>query len=108
MSQGTVNVSSQTASAALQINLRKFNRAVGIMVYLTSGASLTYTIQVTADDIRATGYSPATGRWLDWDQATAKTAGVALALPFPVTAIRLNVTTWTSGTATLGLVQADD
>lgn len=108
MAQAQASVSSQTVSPALRVNLRKFNRAVGVCVALSSGASLTYTVQVTADDVQGNNYSSATGRWLDWDQATGKTAGLAVALTFPVSAMRLNVTTWTSGTVTLGIVQADD
>lgn len=108
MSQAQTSVSSQTASSALRVNLRKFNRAVGICVSLSAGASLTYTLQVTADDVQGPNYNAANGRWLDWDQATGKTAGLAVALTFPVSAMRVNVTTWASGTVTLGIVQADD
>jgi hypothetical protein len=108
MPQGQYTVSSQTTSPPIPINLRKFNNGVGVLVGLTTGANLTYTVELTADDLAGKDYSPATGRWVPYDAMTAKTGPTMANLGFPVTALRLNVTAWTSGSATLGVVQADD
>lgn len=108
MPQAQYTVSAQTTSPAIPVNLRKFNNGIGVLVGVSPGASLTYTVELTADDLSARDYSPATGRWIPYDVMTAKTAPAMANMAFPVTALRLNVTAWTSGSATLGVVQADD
>jgi hypothetical protein len=51
-------------------------------------------------------YNPATGNWFQNSSVTAQTASANGNYAFPVRAIRLNVTAYTSGSATLTLVQA--
>ena len=77
----------------------------GILVCLSSGANLTYTVEVTGDDLDAAGYSPATGNWVPFTGLVNLTASSASTLGAAVTAIRLNVTAYTSGTATFQFIQ---
>jgi len=101
-----VTVSSATVSAALPLDqyISPFN--IGLGVSLSAGASLTYTVQHTFDDVWAAGFDPATANWFNHATMTSKTTSFDGNYAYPVTAIRLNVTSYTSGEATLTAVQA--
>ena len=101
-----VSVGSATVSQVIPLDqyISPFNAGVGVA--LSAGASLTYKVQHTFDDVFAPGFSPATATWFDHATLTAKTASSDGNYAFPVTAVRLNVTPWTSGTATLQVIQA--
>jgi hypothetical protein len=101
-----VSVGSATTSAVIPMDqyISPFN--VGLSVNLTAGASLTYTVEHTFDDVFASNFSAATAKWYPHATLAAKTASADGNYAFPVTAIRLNVTPYTSGTATMNLVQA--
>lgn len=73
-----------------------------ILVFLSSGASLTYNVEVTgvANPVNASGEA-----WNTADSGSALTASVNLTLVGAVIAVRLNVTTYSSGTATIFLIQ---
>lgn len=76
-----------------------------IAVYLSSGASLTYSVEVTNDDVLAPGYSAASGNWVGFTGMTAQTASAAGTLGAAATCVRLNVTAYTSGTAYIQVSQ---
>lgn len=76
-----------------------------ILVSLSSGASLTYSIEVTGDDVVAPGYNAATGNWSTFTGMGALTASAAGTLGAAVTAVRAHITSYTSGTLTLQFVQ---
>jgi hypothetical protein len=76
-----------------------------IIVNLTSGASLTYSVEVTGDDVLFPGYNPATGNWAPFTNMSGLTASATGTLGAAVTAVRLHVTAYSSGTATLQFVQ---
>jgi hypothetical protein len=78
-----------------------FNVALGVTVTGT----VTYTVQYTFDNVYATGYSPASGNWVDHPSLTAQTATKDSNIAYPVTAVRLNVTAGT-GTVRLAIIQA--
>jgi len=101
-----VTVSSATTSAVLPLDqyISPFN--IGLGVSLSAGASLTYTVQHTFDDVWAAGFDPATASWFNHATMASKTTSFDGNYAYPVTAIRLNVTVYTSGTATLTAVQA--
>ena len=101
-----VSVGSATVSQVIPLDqyISPFN--VGLGVALSAGASLTYKVQHTFDDVFASSFSPATATWFDHATITGKTASSDGNYAFPVTAVRLNVTPWTSGTATLQILQA--
>lgn len=79
---------------------------VGLGVKLSAGASLTYTVEHTFDDVQSPSFSPATAVWYSNSTLVSQTTNKDGNYAFPVTAIRLNVTVWTSGTATLTSIQA--
>lgn len=77
----------------------------GIIVNVSSGASLTYSVEVTGDDVLQNGYNPATGNWAPFTNMSGQTISAAGTLGAAVTAVRLHVTAYTSGTATIQFVQ---
>lgn len=101
-----VAVGSATTSQAIPLDqyISPFN--VSVAVTLSAGASLTYKVQHTFDDVFAANFDPATATWFDHSTLTAKTASADGNYAFPVSAIRLNVTPYTSGTATFNVMQA--
>lgn len=78
---------------------------VSFSVQLAPGSTLTYSVQHTFDDVFAPTFSPDTATWFDNDVIAAKTANEDGNYAFPVTAIRLNITAFTSGTATITVIQ---
>ena len=80
--------------------------APSILVNVSSGANLTYNIEVTGDDPTVTGYNPATGNWFPFQGLSALTASQVGSLGALVSQVRLNITSYTSGSITWQLVQA--
>lgn len=76
--------------------------AVGFGCVVSAGAVLTYKIQHTFDDILNPAVIPT---WFDHSTVTAQTANKDGNYAFPVTAVRLTTTAYTSGTVTLTLLQ---
>jgi len=101
-----VTVGSATASATIPLDTYADPFNVGLAVVLSSGASLTYTVQHTFDDVFAKNFDPATATWFSHATLVTKTASSDGNYAYPVTATRLNITIWASGTATLTVVQA--
>lgn len=101
-----VTVSSATTSQVIPLDqyISPFNASIGVT--LSAGATLTYKVQYTFDDVFASAFSPATATWFDHATLTAKTASSDGNFAYPVTACRLNVAPYTSGTATINVVQA--
>lgn len=104
----SVTLGSATTSQAVPVNLKRYKQGVGLIVTLSSGANLTASVQVTGDNVQTPTYVAASGNWNDHDTLKALTASANGNLAFPVTAVRLNITPWTSGTATLSIIQAED
>ena len=96
----------KSASGATQwvrVNPKKFPFEVHVLVNLSGGANLTYTVEfaiedmVDEDDTSVTAYN--------LPELISQTTTQSRAVIAPVTAIRLNVTSYTSGTATLRVRQ---
>jgi hypothetical protein len=79
---------------------------VGFGVKLSAGASLTYTVEHTFDNVFDPTFNASTAIWYSNATVAAQTTNKDGNYSFPVTAIRLNVTAWISGTATLTSIQA--
>ncbi len=76
------------------------NYNLGLIATVSSGASLTYTVQVTADQ-----QPSSSGNWNSHDVLTGLTASTNSNIAYPVTGIRLNVTNYVSGSITLGVAK---
>ena len=97
----SVTVSSQAASAWIPLDYKQapFNATVAVVV----SGTLTYSVEYTVDNVlageSATAFAAEDASLVG---ATANQAGSILA---PVTAVRLNVTAYTSGSATMTILQ---
>lgn len=101
-----VSVAAQAASAVVPLDSYNASFNVGIGVVLSAGSTLTFTVQYTYDDANATGFDPATATWFSLTALAGKTANTDAPLTTPVTAVRLSVTAYTSGRATMTVIQA--
>lgn len=101
-----VTVSSATTSNVIPLDqyISPFN--IGLGISLSAGASLTYTVQHTLDDVYSPTFDPATARWFSHATLVDKTTSFDGNYAFPITAVRLNVTVYTSGSATMTVIQA--
>ena len=88
----------------LDIDQSPFN--VSVAVSLSAGASLTYTVEHTYDDIYAQGFDPSTAVWFSQAGLTSKTVKLDGNYNYPVRAVRLSVESHSGGTATMTVIQA--
>jgi hypothetical protein len=97
----TVTVSSQAASAWIPLDYKQtpFNATVAVVV----SGTLTYSVEYTVDNVLA-GTSPTAFNAEDTTLVGAA-ASQAGAITSPVMAVRLNVTAYTSGSATMTILQ---
>lgn len=75
-----------------------------VLATVSAGASLTYNVEVTGDDITAPGYAPANGNWNVFDGMGGLVASANGTLQAVVTAFRINITSYASGSVTLTIV----
>jgi hypothetical protein len=108
MASSSVTVSSRDTSQVIPIDLRRHKAGVGLIVTVAAGSSLTYSLEITGDKLRAEGYNPASGNWNKHDTINNQSESKNGTLIFPVTGVRLNVSTWTSGSVTLSVIQTED
>ena len=97
----SVTVGSETASAAIPVNWRATNFRISVGVVLTGGASLTYTVQHTFDNVFDSLVTPV---WFPHATLVDKIANADGAYVAPIIALRLNVTTYASGSATMTII----
>jgi len=100
-----VTQSSAGASQVIPLDLKRFSFGVGIIVTITG--TLTCTIQITGDNVQKQGYTASSGNWNDHADLDGLTASANGSLEFTVTAIRVNVTSYTNGSVVLSIVQAE-
>lgn len=95
-----IQLSSATASAWIPLDYKQspFNVGFGVVVSDTA----TYKIQHTFDDV----YDPTvTPTAFDHETVTGVSANEDGNYAYPIRAVRLNVTSWTSGTVTATFLQ---
>ena len=78
---------------------------ISVSVKLSAGAVLTYSVQHTYDDPFASTFDPATAVWFNNADLNADTTNGESNYMVPVTALRLAITSYTSGTATITVLQ---
>lgn len=101
-----VTLGAVSVSNPIPLNNYSTPFAVGIGVDISAGGSLTYTVEHTFDDVFASTFVPASATWFPNSGLTSQTADRDGNYSAPVTAVRLNVTARTSGTATMTVIQA--
>ena len=72
--------------------------SLGLICTVSPGASLTYSVQVSADPINPIN-------WNNHDVLVGQTSSANGNILYPVTFVRLSVTAYTSGSVNLGIAQ---
>ena len=101
-----VTVGSVASSAVIPLNTYGDPFNVGIGCDVSAGGSLTYTVQHTFDDVQSPTFNPSTATWFSNSVIVSQTADRDGNYAYPVTAVRLTVTAWTSGSVTMTVIQA--
>jgi len=101
--KNTESLSSVATSPWIIVNTKVNPFNVTSTVVLSAGAVLTYTVEYTVDNLAD---EAAAGQEIDLPEMVGQTATLTKAVVSPITAVRLNVTAYTSGTATLTVQQA--
>lgn len=101
-----ITVGSATNSNVVPLDTCRTPFNIGLGCVLSAGAGLTYTVQYTYDDVQASTYNPATGNWFNHATLASKTTSSDGNISMPVSAIRLNVSSYTSGSVTMTVLQA--
>jgi hypothetical protein len=99
----TVTGAGVSAPIPLDNYISPFN--VGFGVVVSAGATVSYTIQHTFDDVFVANFNPATATWFPHEDLVTETANQDGNYAFPITAMRLNVGT-SNGTVTVTAIQA--
>jgi hypothetical protein len=92
----SVSLSANGNSASIPVDPTQNPFQVTVAVVLTSTPSLTYEVDYTTDNTN----------WVALPSFSGQTASDARLIYGPVLAVRLNVTNYVSGTATLNVIQA--
>jgi hypothetical protein len=98
----SISVGSAASSAWIPVDHLKNPFNIGFGVTIGAGV-LTYKVQHTFDDVQDAAVTPVA---FDHPDVTGETTNQDGNYAFPIRALRLTVTAWTSGTATLTIVQA--
>lgn len=102
----TLPLSAVGVSAPIPLDVNQAPFSVGVGVVLANTPNLTYTVQHTFDDVFASDFDPSTATWFPNASLTDKTSSSDGNYSYPVRAVRLNVTLYTAGTATMTIIQA--
>ena len=104
-----MTVGSQTASKPIVVGVNYILlgdagtpytiNSLGIVCVVSGGASLTYSVQVTADP------PSAIVNWINHNTIVSQTGSTYGSVIYPITALRLNVSAYSSGTVSMGVVQ---
>ena len=106
MRRQDITVSSQTTSNPIPVDERAAVFQISVACVISSGASLTYKVQHTFEDVFASTFNPATATWFDHPNIVNETGTKEGTYSSPVMAIRLNVTSYSSGSVTMTLLQS--
>ena len=77
---------------------------LGVYTYVSAGASLGYSVQITSNDVQDKAHTAIT--WTDLPAFASKTATVASEVTFPGTALRVFMNSHTSGSIEFELISS--
>ena len=97
----SVTVSSATQSAAIPVNQYAGDFKISLGCVISVGADLTYKIQHTFDNIYNSSITPT---WFDHCSLVGLITSKDGSYRAPITAVRLNVTNYISGSVTLTII----
>jgi hypothetical protein len=102
----TKSISGLGSTDPIQLDHYRGPFNVGLGVVLAPGSSLTYTVEHTFNDVNGKTFNPALATWFANGSLTSQTASKDGNYAFPVMAIRLTVTSYTSGSVSITAIQA--
>lgn len=102
MIHSSTTLSASGDSPIVPLNRWQTNFSVTIACDVSTGADLTYTLQYTLDNVTRPGSNPVWFNSLDLDSETA--TGVTQ-LVSPVTAVKVSIDSYTSGTLIFTVTQ---
>lgn len=100
---GTITQTALGASQVVNIDVlsgRGAGPIISLGIICVATGSLTYSLQLTCDRTP----SP-TGNWVNHDVVANQTGSIYGQIAYPVSGVRLNVTSFTSGSVNMGIVQ---
>lgn len=101
------SLSAAATTSALPLDHFRNPFNVAIAVALSNTPTLTYSVEYTLDDPAMATTSAGAGlTWFSHATLAGQTASAVGNIAFPVRAVRLNVTSYTAGTATITVIQA--
>ncbi len=100
----TLSTTGNSAPVPLDFYIAPFQVAINVQV--SGGATTSYTMEYTYDDVLAVGYVVANGQWIPDTTMSAETASSTVNLTAPVTAVRIAAPTLSGGTLTVTVLQA--
>lgn len=77
-----------------------------IDVTVNPGTGCTYTVQYTLDDVFNNSFNPASANWLSHPDGINQSTALTVQFVTPVTGIRVNQSTYGSGSTTVVILQA--
>jgi len=101
-----VRLTASGSSTVIPLDHYKQPFNVGVGVVLSAGATMTYTVEHTFDDPFDSGFSASSATWFSNSGLSSKTASSDGNYAYPVRAVRLTTNSYTSGTATMTVIQA--
>jgi hypothetical protein len=101
-----VSVGALGSSTVVPLDHYKQPFNVGVGVVLSAGATMTYTVEHTFSDPFDPAFVASSVTWFPNTGLSAKIASSDGNYAYPVRAVRLTITSYTSGTATMTLIQA--
>lgn len=99
-------LTSATSTLPIPLNVHGNPFSVSLTAAVAAGSTLTYTVEYTVDDVFDNAFNPATASWFAVTGMSAQGASTTGNLVVPVTAVRLRVSAFTSGSVTMTLVQS--
>lgn len=102
-----VEVGSADEAETQWVPMNRYSAHWTVSVGLSSGASLTYALQSTCDDVWATGFLEDDPTPVVDVTMTAETTSTEVDDERPLAALRIAVTSFASGTASISIMQAD-
>lgn len=100
----TLSSATSTTPVPLDIHINPFQ--ITLVAALAAGSSLTYTVEYTVDDVFDNAFNPATANWFSVTGMSAQTISSTGNIVTPVSAVRLRVSAFTSGSVTLTIIQS--
>jgi hypothetical protein len=102
MTPQVISLSSATSTAWIPVDYKQNPYNIGLSLVFSNTPNLTCKVEYTLDDVFNSAITPTAFAHATLSNITSNNSGI---ISFPVRAIRLTVTSWTSGTVTLTALQ---